>query len=113
VPVEDENVLPRILRSEVAYTMNRVNGTLGAAQQITGMANVYSVACASASECVAVGSTSTPLRSKTADIVNGKVHAAKSAQGITLLGVGCSTTTTCWGIGQNSKGVGIIVPAPR
>jgi hypothetical protein len=95
-----------------ASTLNPNNGTLGAAQPITGMANVYSVACASASQCVAVGSTSTPLKSKTADIVNGKVHAAASAPGITLSGVACSTATTCWAIGQNSKGVGIIVRAP-
>jgi hypothetical protein len=95
-----------------AYTLTPTTGTLGAAQQITGMGNVYSVACASASQCVAVGNTSTPLKSKIADIVNGKVHVAHSAAGIDLSGVACSTATTCWAIGENTKGVGIIVPAP-
>jgi hypothetical protein len=90
------------------YSMSPTTGTLGKAQEVTGMSQVNGLACASATECVAVGYAGSPIHSATSEIANGKPHAVKTAPGIALSGVACSTATTCWAIGQNTNGVGIV-----
>jgi len=47
--------------------------------------------------------------SRISDIENGKAQPAKAASGQELEGVACSTSTTCWAIGDSSKGAGIVV----
>jgi hypothetical protein len=74
------------------------------------MANDYSVTWACGSHCVGVGNTSTPLK---------RPPTSSTARACRQIGDryrsdGCrlSDGDECWAIGQNTKGVGIIVRAP-
>ena len=94
------------------------NGTAGGAQDISGTAFLRGVTCASSSSCVAVGwmtgnyNNGAGRIGVVVPITNGTPGGAQQVPGtLDVLGVACSTATSCVGVGSAAPGSsGAIVP---
>jgi hypothetical protein len=84
--------------------------------QETKTTSLSSVACASHSSCVAVGTTGSlgttaaSVRGVYMDIVNGAPSAIRTVAGqsLQLNGISCPTTGQCWAVGENAKGAAVL-----
>lgn len=90
-----------------------VNGVPGPAQVVPGTSNLFSVACASATTCYAVGLNDS-FQPVLVPIVNGVVGAPQVVSGADVLtGIACLSATTCEAVGfayAPGGSVAVVVP---